>query len=170
MRAKILRMGRHLEIERKFLVARPPIGWRRRGSSPIVQSYFFPAARNVEIRLRRIAAQHVITIKSGDGLRRSEVEIKITPAQFHALWPLTRAARIAQRRYRIPCSGHTIELDVYQGPHRGLITADIEFTSVRASRAFQPPPWLGWEITGQRRYGNAVLARQQRLAANLPRV
>ena len=73
------------------------------------------------------------------------------------------SARIAKRRYRIPCHGHTIEMDVYQGPHRGLITADIEFNSVRASRSFEPPKWLGREITGSRQYTNERLARRQGL-------
>jgi CYTH domain-containing protein len=111
--------------------------------------------------LRRIDAKHVITIKGGYGLRRTEVEIPITSSQFRALWPLTRGARIAKHRYRIPCAGRTVEVDVYAGPHRGLITADIEFDSVRASHAFAPPDWLGRDITGNRNYANAVLARRR---------
>jgi adenylate cyclase len=156
-------MARNQEIERKYIVGRPPPGWKHHASTTIIQGYFPHASPRVESRLRRIGAKHVITIKGGYGLRRTEVEIAISPAQFHALWPLTHGARIAKRRYRIPCAGRTIELDVYAGPHRGLITADIEFDSVRASRAFIPPDWLGHEITGQRNYANAVLARRQTL-------
>jgi len=156
-------VARHLEIERKFLVEQPPKGWKSRGSSHIVQGYFPNATKDVEIRLRRKGSKHFITIKGGYGLRRSEEEIEIPESKFRALWPLTNAARIAKRRYRIPWHVHTIEMDVYQGPHRGLITADIEFDSERASRSFQPPNWLGREITGRRRYANAVLARRQGL-------
>jgi CYTH domain-containing protein len=156
-------MAGHLEIERKFLVAQRPAGWKRCPSSAIVQGYFPHATKHVEIRLRQIDRKRVITVKGGYGLRRVEVELEIPAAKFRALWPLTHPARIAKRRYRIPGDGCTIEMDVYQGPHRGLITADIEFASVRASHAFQPPAWLGREITGNRNYANAVLARLQRL-------
>src|SRR5215470_8897039 len=141
-------MGRHLEIERKFLVKRPPPGWRHRPSSQIIQGYFPIARKDLEIRLRRKGSQHFVTVKGGRGGRRLEEEIEIPKAKFRSLWPLTHSARIAKRRYKIPCNHHTVELDVYHGPHRGLLTADIEFDSVHQSRSFQPPKWLGREITG----------------------
>lgn len=161
-------MASHLEIERKFLVAELPADWKQRRSTAIAQGYFHIATKGLEVRLRRRARQHFITIKGGYGLRRLEVEIDIPQAKFNALWSLTDGARISKRRYLIPFRGHTIEMDVYEGPHRGLVTADVEFSSERASRAFVPPPWLGREITGQRRYGNEVLARLGRLPPRLP--
>lgn len=96
------------------------------------------------------------------GLRRLEEEIEIPASKHRALWSLTRAARIAKRRYRIPCDGRMIEMDVYEKPPRGLITAEIEFDSVRASRSLRTPEWLGREITGGRQYTNAALARRQK--------
>lgn len=121
------------------------------------------AAEDLEIRLRRKGVEHFITFKGGHGQQRKEEEIAIAAPKFRSLWPLTRAARVAKRRYRIPCNGHTIEMDVYEGPHRGLMTADVEFHSVRASRAFQPPDWLGREITGSQQYSNEALALRQKL-------
>jgi adenylate cyclase len=153
-------MARHWEIERKFLVKRPPEGWKRRSSSQIVQGYFPVTGKNVEIRLRRKGSQHFLTVKGGHGRRRSEEEIEIPQAKFRALWPLTGPARISKRRYKIPYNRHTIEVDVYDGPHRGLMTADIEFDSTRESRSFQPPDWLGPEITDNREYANERLARR----------
>ena len=152
-------MATNREIERKFLVAQRPAGWQRRPSTSIAQGYLRLATQGLEIRLRQRARKSFLTIKGGYGLNRLEVEIEIPEAKFRALWSLTAGARISKRRYLIPFRGHTIEMDVYEGPHRGLVTADVEFTSERASRAFVPPPWLGREITGQRRYGNQVLAR-----------
>jgi len=159
-----LLVARHLEIERKFLVSNLPVGRKRNASSQIVQGYFPMASKNLEIRLRRKGSKHFITIKGGHGRRRLEEEIEIPESKFRSLWPLTREARIAKRRYRIPCDGHTIEMDVYQGPHRGLITADVEFGSVHESRSFQPPKWLGREITGKPQYANQGLARRGSLA------
>jgi CYTH domain-containing protein len=93
--------------------------------------------------------------------------MQIPESKFRSLWSFTRAARIAKRRYRIPHRGHTIEMDVFQGHHRGLVTADIEFPSGRASRSFQPPPWLGREITGSPYFSNAMLARRHALPRQL---
>ena len=121
------------------------------------------AGPDLEIRLRRKDAECFMTIKSGRGSRRLEEEIGIPGETFRSLWPLTRGARIAKRRYRIPCDGHLIEMDVYQGAHRGLVTAEVEFESMRQSNAFRPPDWLGREVTGSRSYANQVLARCQRV-------
>src|SRR6185503_15590928 len=114
MASELSAMARHVEIERKFLVEKPPAGRKRRASTPIVQGYFPMADKELEIRLRHKGARHFITVKSGHGRRRLEEEIEIPEPQFRSLWPLTRAARIAKRRYRIPCQGRTIEMDVYQ--------------------------------------------------------
>jgi adenylate cyclase len=162
-------VARHLEIERKFLVNRLPPNWKRRRSWEIVQGYFLVATKDVEIRLRRKGSQHFITIKAGHGRRRVEEEIAIPEAKFRVLWPLTGTARISKRRYKIPCDGQMIELDVYHGAHRGLRTADIEFDSMRESRSFQPPDWLGREITGKRQYANEQLARHRGLPGHQTR-
>jgi len=167
--AELFVVNKGREIERKFLVKCLPLGWKRHVSSPIVQGYFPMATTEIEIRVRRKGSQHFITIKGGHGRSRLEEEIEIPESKFRALWPLTRTARISKRRYKIPCDGHTIEIDIFQGPHRGLVTADIEFDSVPESRAFEPPEWLGREITGCREYANAMLARRKGLPRRIKR-
>jgi CYTH domain-containing protein len=156
-------MGRNSEIERKFLVKRLPTPQARGAASRIEQGYFPINSKDFEIRLRRKDSLHLITFKKGRGLSRQEQEIEIPAARFRDLWPLTRAARITKHRYRIPWKKRTIELDVYQGSHRGLVTADVEFQSIRQSRSFHPPEWFGREITGSKRYANRTLARTRRL-------
>jgi adenylate cyclase len=153
----------HREIERKFLVKELPEGWRHASSSRIVQGYFQLTDRTLEIRLRRKANHCCLTFKAGQGRNRLEEEISITKAQFRALWPLTQRARIAKRRYQIPWNGCTIELDVYKGPHRGLITAEVEFKTERQSSRFSPPAWFGREVTRSGHFSNARLARSHRL-------
>src|SRR4030095_2727541 len=150
-------MAHHLEIEKKFLIKQPPAGWKRRASTRIEQGYLPVAGKDLEIRLRRKGAEHFITVKSGRPGCRKEEEVPISARVFRSLWPLTGAARIAKRRYKIPCNGRTIEMDVYQGPHRGLMTAEVEFDSRRESHSFLPPKWLGREVTDKRQYANATL-------------
>ena len=65
------------------------------------------------------------------------------------------------------CGPRIIELDVYNGRHRGLVTADVEFESERQSKTFVPPSWLAREITGSRSYANQTLARGQGVARKL---
>ena len=54
--------------------------------------------------------------------------------------------------------GLEAEVDVFEGDLAGLVTAEVEFGSERQSRDFQPPAWLGKEVTGDRRYANQSLA------------
>lgn len=153
-------MGKHLEIERKFLVRQPPDGWKKWPHTKIVQGYLPVRNSQLEIRLRRKDSAHLMTVKYGHGLSRLEEEFEIPRGQFESLWRLTKGERIAKARYTHRTAGGKIEMDVFAGPHRGLVTAEMEFKSKRAGRAFHPPDWFGREITGNKRYGNRHLARQ----------
>jgi adenylate cyclase len=152
-----------MEIERKFLVRSLPAGWKKARHSRIRQGYFPLAGKQIEIRVREKGRDHFITIKSGWGKVRLEEEIEISQLRFARLWPLVGDHSVVKTRYEIPFDRKTVEMDVYEGPHRGLITADVEFNSEKESRSFKPPGWCAREITGQRRYANEVLARRGRL-------
>lgn len=147
-----------MEIERKFLVKSLPPGCKAPSGSPIRQGYFPLCDKNAEIRLREKSSKCFITIKAGRGRSRLEEEISISRQRFETLWPLVCRASVSKTRYEVPYAGHTIELDIYRGRFRGLRTAEVEFGSRREAEAFEPPPWLGREITGNRRYANEALA------------
>ena len=152
-------MKTHLEIERRFLVKNLPAGWRHRPHVRIDQGYFPVTSKDIEIRLRRKQTSSCLTVKGGHGRTRLEEEVKLAREQFNSLWPLTRAARVSKTRYLIPNRANTIEMDVYRGAHKGLVTAEIEFRSRHESAAFVPPGWFGREITGEERFANRTLAR-----------
>jgi adenylate cyclase len=158
-----------VEIERKFLIGKIPAAIRRGRGVRISQGYFPLRDGKLEIRLRRKGSQHFITFKSGSGAKRGEIEIPISREHFEKLWPFTTDGRIKKRRFKIPYAGVCVEMDVYEGPHRGLITAEVEFNSISQCRRFQPPEWMGQEITDQKAYGNHVLARRGRLPARMKR-
>lgn len=147
-----------MEIERKFLVKNCPRGWKRHSGSKIRQGYFPVRGHDLEIRLRQKDSQCFITFKEGRGKARQEEEIRISKQHFKKLWPLVRAASVTKTRYRIEHAGRTIELDIYGGAHRGLKVAEVEFPK-QTGTTFKRPPWLGREITGNRRYANESLAR-----------
>jgi CYTH domain-containing protein len=144
------------EIERKFLVGRVPEGLVIDSEEEIAQGYL--AVGEDEIRLRLRAGRHLITAKRGHGLAREEVEVPLDHASFDELWPLTEGRRIEKTRSTTRVEGGTLEIDVYSGALTGLVTAEIEFPDAEAAEAFEPPPWLVRELTGEERYSNQRLA------------
>jgi CYTH domain-containing protein/CHAD domain-containing protein len=146
------------EVERKFLLAEAPDRLRDCASARIEQGYV-TLADGVEVRLRRAEDRRLLTVKRGDGEVREEVEVGLSDDQFEALWPLTESQRLRKTRYLIPLGdGLLAEVDVYEDDLQGLVTAEVEFDSEQRSRDFQPPRWLGEEVTGDRRYSNRSLA------------
>jgi adenylate cyclase len=146
-----------VEIERKFLVDRPPPGLG--DGERIEQGYLAVGDDGVEVRVRRRGDHMVLTVKSGPGMVRTEEELALDDRRFGSLWPLTEGRRVTKTRHLVPLDdGANAELDVFEGAHDGLLTAEIEFPSVEASEAFEPPAWLGREVTGDRRYANQALA------------
>ena len=146
------------EIERKFLVPQVPKNLDRYPHAVYLQGYIALGDDGTEVRLRRVGDTYFETVKTGDGLTRGEVEIPLSQRQFEALWDLTEGRRIEKARYRLDYGSVVIELDVYHGELKGLMTAEIEFDSVAASRSFEAPDWLGEEVTNDRRYKNKHLA------------
>ena len=146
-----------VEIERKFLLTRPPE--QLPAGESIEQGYLAIAPDGVEVRVRRRAGRSTLTVKSGPAHVRVEEEIDIDDRRFEALWALTEGRRIAKTRHLVPLEGGvTAEVDVYEDALAGLLTAEIEFRTTDASAEFAPPDWLGLEVTGDARYANQSLA------------
>jgi adenylate cyclase len=148
-----------IEIERKFLLAASPPRLDANPPRAIQQGYLAVGEDGVEVRVRNWDGECTLTVKSGPGLVRVEEEIPIDERRFRALWDLTIGRRIAKTRVLVPLDGGlTAEVDDYDDPLSGLLTAEIEFPSEAASTAFVPPDWLGREVTGDERYANRSLA------------
>jgi CYTH domain-containing protein len=145
------------EIERKFVLRAAPEWVAEAEGSPILQGYL-AASGESEVRLRLIAGRPLLTVKLGHGLARRETEIELDEGQFERLWPLTEGRRLEKTRYRRPLGDSTVELDVYGGALAGLVVAEVEFGSIAASERFDPPEWLGAELTGDERWANRSLA------------
>jgi adenylate cyclase len=155
-----------LEVERKFLLAGRPPGLEEHPSRRIEQGYLAVGEEGVEVRVRRIGSESLLTIKSAPGLVRVEEEISIEPRRFDSLWPLTDGRRLVKTRYFVPLEdGLTAEIDDYDEELRGLLTAEVEFPSVEASERFRAPDWMGEDVTGDERYAARSLAIHGRPAA-----
>jgi CYTH domain-containing protein len=149
-----------MEIERKFLVSDPP-DLDDTESDEIEQGYLAIGADG-EVRLRRKGENLLLTAKRGGGISRDEAEVDLDRGAFERLWPLTGGRRLHKRRHVLPQGDLRIELDVYEGELEGLVVAEIEFETEDEARAFQPPDWIGDEVTGDDRYLNETLAAEGR--------
>jgi adenylate cyclase len=148
----------HREIERKFLVRSLPGKLSAYPHKKIEQGYLAATRDGMQVRLRRAETSYSLTYKQNDGRSRIEREVELTPEQFAVLWPATNGKRLSKTRYEVPLNDLLVEVDVYRGRHAGLIVAEVEFASERAARQFEPPAWLGREVTGSTRYSNVRLA------------
>ncbi|MGE0059553.1 MAG: adenylate cyclase [Dehalococcoidia bacterium] len=147
----------HLEIERRFLVEAPPEDAASYPHAELLQGYvsfYFESADGTEVRLRSEGSSFVETLKRGSGGVRWESEREIDRAEFEARWPQVGDRFVSKTRYRLPGG---IELDVFHGRFEGLACAEVEFPDEAASRAFEPPPWFGREITDDVRYTHTNL-------------
>jgi adenylate cyclase len=145
-----------MEVERKFLVTEAP-DLQDAESDEIEQGYLAIGADG-EVRVRRKGEQLVLTAKRGAGLSRDEAEVELDQGSFDELWPLTEGRRLHKRRHVIPHGDLKIEVDVYAGDLEGLCVAEIEFASEEEAKSFDPPDWLGEDVTGDDRYLNETLA------------
>lgn len=147
-----------LEIERKFLVAGP---FKQDASSheEIVQGYLSSVAdRTVRVRIKGTKAYLTVKgIGNDSGVARFEWEKEISVTDAHELLKICEPGVISKVRYYISSGNHTFEVDEFNEENKGLIVAEIELTS--EDELFDKPEWLGKEVTGDKRYYNAYLAK-----------
>ncbi|HVF70929.1 MAG TPA: CYTH domain-containing protein [Chthoniobacterales bacterium] len=147
-----------LEIERKFLVRELPADLTSYPSTDLSQGYLVSLDDGLQVRLRKADDKFSLTFKRGSGNVREEREIELSADQFDALWPATAGKRLVKTRYEIPFRDRVVEIDLYHGTHEGLVVAEVEFDDEESAKTFQPPDWLGADVTGDPRYSNQLLA------------
>src|SRR6478752_8653060 len=148
-----------MEIERKFLLAERPASLEDYPAQRLEQGYLAIDPAGAEVRVRRKDAKTLMTVKSGIGLVRGEEEFVLEAELFERLWPLTEGRQVVKTRYLVPVGdGLTAEVDDYEGPLAGLLTAEVEFSDEASAHAFQAPAWMGEDVTGDARYANRTLA------------
>lgn len=145
----------HLEIERRFLcrIADPRVlrGAARR--HVIRQGYLTDA--EPAVRIRSLDGEYILTIKSGRGRIRREVEVKVDADVGEALMAMAAEHRLEKERYVLGAW----EVDVFRGKLEGLVLAEIELED--AESPLPPPPdgiTLGHEVTDDGAYTNQRLA------------
>lgn len=145
------------EIERKFLVTGEE--WRKAERRLYRQGYL-SIEKERTVRVRTDEERGWLTIKGiTTGATRDEYEYEIPLADAESmLQTLCLQPLIEKRRYRIDADGLTWEVDEFLGANAGLVVAEVELES--EDQAFDMPPWIGAEVTGERRYYNATLVEK----------
>jgi adenylate cyclase len=88
-------------------------------------------------------------------LTRAEFEYEIPLEDAEALFGMCPEPLLEKRRHLFEYEGHTWEVDEFLGANAGLWVAEIELTD--AGESFALPPWVGQEVTHDRRYMNSNL-------------
>lgn len=146
------------EIERKFLVVGD--AWRILAQGVTYRQGYLCRTEKCAVRIRIAEERAFLTVKSRtSGITRAEYEYEIPLSDGEEL--LTSLAEkpiITKTRRKIPYAGFIWDVDEFHGENQGLILAEIELE--REDQPFDKPAWIGEEVTGDPRYGNAALARR----------
>lgn len=167
-----------VEIERKFIVVSDE--WKtmpRAGRSwKYEQGYLsFGDEGAPEVRVRMISSEDgtpggeaVMTVKGKGDVSRQEVEFGIDVARAKELLAMCQGTVIQKVRHCIAeKSGLVFEVDVYEGALAGLCVAEIELPS--EDSPFDKPSFLGEEVSKDKAYKNASLAKSGLPAAYAPK-
>ncbi|MBJ6726997.1 CYTH domain-containing protein [Geomesophilobacter sediminis] len=144
------------EIERKFLLKDE--SWRNHAGkgTHLRQGYLcLDKGRVVRVRTKETAA--FLTIKGErQGISASEFEYPLPLADAEELLRDICVQPVIEKiRYEIVHEGFTWEVDEFFGENEGLFIAEVELESEEQRPPH--PPWVGAEVSDDRRYSNASL-------------
>lgn len=144
-----------VEIERKFLVVGGT--WKAGAAGELLRQGYLSRSPDRTVRVRSAGTKAWLTIKaSGTGIARPEYEYEIPVTDAEEMLGLCEGPLIEKTRYRVDFEGQTWEVDEFHGENDGLVVAELELE--RADQEIRLPPWVGREVTEDRRYANSRLA------------
>lgn len=117
--------------------------------------------------VRWLAVKSRIQTSRAGALSRQEIETPIDEDFFVEAWRFCEHRRLHKVRVeymvQLPVDGHrVVVVDHFKDQLEGLILAEIEFGDWAASTRFEPPGFLGREVTHDERYRNAHLAASEK--------
>jgi adenylate cyclase len=144
------------EIERKFLVRNDD--WRSAATRNVqMRQGYLATTGEISIRVRQEGDEAFLNLKSATlGISRDEFEFPL-PAEGAAevLARFCASRCVEKTRHFVPAGEHLWEIDEFSGENTGLVVAEIELE--HEQETFVHPPWLGREVSLERRYYNVCL-------------
>ncbi len=147
-----------IEIERKFLLRDD--SWQDSADEGVlIRQGYLAGSEKSSIRIRVADDKANINIKSATlDITRQEYEYPIPLAEANEMLDtLCEGPLIEKTRYHVHHEKHLWEIDVFSGDNQGLIVAEVELRSVNEN--FEPPDWLGEEVSDDARYYNVCLVK-----------
>ena len=146
------------EIERKFLVDPSKLSNLEDGA--LIRQSNIPTENGSTVRIRIKGLKAYITIKSKkEGFSRLEFEYEIpmddAQEMLRKFCPMQPIEKV---RYVLEYGEHHWEIDFFNGDNYGLIVAEVELQS--EEEAFEMPPWVTKEVTGDKKYSNSNLMKR----------
>lgn len=146
-----------MEIERKYLIHKLPNNLEQYPVRYIEQGYL---CTEPVVRIRRDNQTFELTYKSKGLMIREEYNLPLTEDSYTHLKEKVDGYIITKKRYMIPYSSYTIELDLFEGVHAPLILAEVEFPNESEANDFTPPTWFGEDVTFSSQYHNSTLSNK----------
>lgn len=148
-----------LEIERKFLVEGEDWRGSVERSQAMRQGYLAGEGGRASVRVR-VEGEHArLNIKAAVvGRARAEYDYPVPLEHALEILQTLCVGVVEKTRHFIRQGDLTWEVDEFEGANAGLVVAEIELPSEDA--AFEHPPWLGAEVTEEKRYYNHALSLQ----------
>ena len=98
-------------------------------------------------------------MKGKGHLAREEFELPLSEEEYNHLSLKTEGTPVCKKRYLVPIEGNlTAEVDIYEGELQGLMTTEVEFSSVEAAEKFVAPAWFGRDVSEEKAYKNTSLS------------
>jgi CYTH domain-containing protein len=148
-----------IEIERKYLINNEL--WKNEEPHHAGVHYsqgYLCASPERTVRVRIAGDKAFITIKGQTiGFARPEFEYDIPVADALLMLKMCVGPLIEKKRYKVEFASKLWEVDVFEGDNQGLTIAEIELKST--DETFELPPWIGQEVTGDKRYYNSYLSK-----------
>ena len=143
------------EIERKFLVTDPSVIDGVSGA--VLRQGYLSRVPERSVRVRHAGDRAFVTVKGASvGPTRAEWEWEIPVEDAEGMLAICDGPILEKTRHLIDVAGRSWEVDVFAGPNAGLIMAEVELET--ADDVVVLPPWVGREVTHDRRFYNASLA------------
>ena len=146
-----------MEIERKFLIDNFPD--MEPEETAVMEQGYLCTDPTVRIRSKKKAGKvgYRLCFKGEGSIAREEIELPLDEETFRRLAALLKGPMIRKeyRVYPLP-GGYRLECSlVDEGAPTSFYYAEVEFPSLEEARAFQPPVFLGRDVTEEKGYGMA---------------
>lgn len=151
-----------MEIERKWLIDKNNIPYNLNDYEHLdIEQAYISFAPTVRIRKISNRNEYILTIKSSskdNGLSRQEYEINISEEEYNSLLQKREGIVLNETRYRVQ-DEYLLEIDFFHNEYEGLAYMEIEFETTNEANSYVAPNWVTRELTYDRRFSNASLAK-----------